>query len=84
MEYLLIKCVPGTVMDMEKESGEQNLKFLPHDQFYFSNVIHHYIAHPLDTSHFYLFLCVKNLFLVSFCLKFLCEVFVKTLMNSCF
>ena len=73
-------------MDMEKESGEQNLKLLPHDQYmgYFSNVIHHYIAHPLDTSRFYLSLCVKNLFLVSFCLKFLCEVFLKTLMNSCF
>ena len=39
MECLLIKCVPGTVMDMEKESGEQNLKLLPCDQYmgYFSN-----------------------------------------------
>ena len=80
MECLLIKCVPGTVMDMEKESGEQNLKLLPCDQYmgYFSNVIHHYVAHPLDTSHFCLSLCMKNLFLVSFLFK---NSFVKSFLK---
>ena len=83
MECLLIKCVPGTVMDMEKKSGEQNLRLLPRDQYigYFSNVIHHYVTHPLDTSHFYLSLCVKNSFLFK---NYFVKSFLKPLRTQVF